>query len=143
VLYLLTEQSQQTIELQLAILSRRLITSSKKIGTLDRSAYLLLHQITSHGSAGVKELADEFKLDVSTVSRQAAALEQKGYVERVPDSDDGRAFSLQITEAGMSELLLTRQARLARVKELMADWPEEEQALFGRMLARFNRNLLE
>jgi|ERR1700731_2673 DNA-binding MarR family transcriptional regulator len=135
------EQSLETIELEVTILVRYLtsIASSKEIGTLDRSAYLLLRQISAHGSAGVKALADEFHLDISTVSRQAAALEQKGYVYRIPDPLDGRAFSLQITELGAKELAESKQTRVARVTEKLKDWSEEERQRFGQLLRKFNR----
>jgi DNA-binding MarR family transcriptional regulator len=135
------EQSLETIELEVTILVRYLtsIASSKEIGTLDRSAYLLLRQISAHGSAGVKALADEFHLDISTVSRQAAALEQKGYVYRIPDPLDGRAFSLQITELGAKELAESKQTRVARVTEKLKDWSEEERQRFGPLLRKFNR----
>lgn len=137
------EHSLETIELELAILLRRItsITSDKKISSLDRSAYLLLRQIASHGSAGVKALADEFGLDISTVSRQAGVLEQKGYVRRTPDPFDGRAYSLQITELGMKELMENKQARLMKIAELLNDWSEEECALFGDLLRKFNRTV--
>jgi len=135
------EHALETIELEMAILGRRLtsISTNNKTGHLDRSAYLLLHQIHSHGSAGVKALADEFRLDISTVSRQAAALEQKGYVIRTPDPSDKRAFTLQLTELGRRELFKHKQARLARIKELLRNWPEEERAMFGELLKKFNR----
>src|ERR1700730_6392438 len=96
------EHSLETIGVELAILHRRLtsITTYKKIGNLERSEYLLLDQITSHGSAGVKTLADEFNLDISTVSRQAATLKKKGYVYKIPDPLDKRAYSFQITDLG-------------------------------------------
>src|ERR1700730_17701741 len=108
------ELSLDTIELEMAILARRLtsITANIKVSNLDRSAYLLLHQIASHGSAGVKALADEFHLDISTVSRQAAALEQKGYVYRIPDPLDGRAYSHQITDLGTKELNEYKRVRM-------------------------------
>jgi DNA-binding MarR family transcriptional regulator len=136
------EHSLEIIELQLAILIRRTtsITTYKKVGNLDRSAYLLLHQIVSHGSAGVKTLADEFHLDISTVSRQAAALEKKGYVYRVPDPLDGRAYSLQISELGSKELNEYKQARLAKIEDLLKNWPEEERELFGKLLKKFNNS---
>ncbi|MFB9757386.1 MULTISPECIES: MarR family winged helix-turn-helix transcriptional regulator [Bacillaceae] len=138
------EHALETIELEMAILLRRAtsITTSKKIGNLDRSAYLLLHQIASHGSAGVKALADEFHLDISTVSRQAAALEQKGYVYRVPDPLDGRAYSLQITDLGKKELNEYKQARLVRFEELLKDWSDEEREVFGQLLKKFNRTFI-
>ncbi|MER2061196.1 MAG: MarR family transcriptional regulator, partial [Niallia sp.] len=100
------EESLEELEIELSILIRRVThtSSHKKNGNLDRSAYLLLHEIVTKGPAGVKSLATEFQLDVSTVSRQAAALEQKGYLFRIPDETDGRAYTLQITEVGLEEL---------------------------------------
>lgn len=129
------------IALELAILARRvtaMATDQKKSG-LDRSAYLLLHQIQTHDAAGVKTLAEEFRLDVSTVSRQASALEQKGYIARIPDPDDGRAFSFHITAAGAAQLTAYREEREARIQDLLASWSEEELATFGRLLRQFNR----
>jgi len=140
----MNENSLETIEFELALLLRRLtsITTSKRVGNLDRSAYLLLHQIASHGSAGVKALSDEFRLDISTVSRQAAALEQKGYVERIPDPSDRRAYSLQITELGTTELINNKNARIERIGALLKDWPDEDGEQFGQLMKKFNRTFL-
>ncbi|KAB2338434.1 MarR family transcriptional regulator [Cytobacillus depressus] len=139
------EQALETIELELAILIRRTtsISSHKNFGNLDRSAYLLLHQINNYnGSAGVKLLAEEFQLDISTVSRQTASLEKKEYVNRVPDPADGRAYFLQITDLGKKELLQYKQARLERVSEIIESWSEEERLLFGKLLKKFNLNAI-
>lgn len=134
----------ETIELEMAILIRRLtsINTNKKINNLDRSAYLLLRQIVSNGSAGVKALADEFHLDISTVSRQTAALEQKGYVYRIPDPMDGRAYSLQITDLGTKELNEYKRARVSRIEELLKSWSDEERQVFGQLLKKFNRTFV-
>lgn len=139
------EDSLKTIEIEMAILLRRItsITTNKKLGNLDRSAYLLLHQINFHGSAGVKALANEFHLDISTVSRQAAALEHKGYVIRIPDPCDGRAYSLQITELGTKELFESKKARLTRMQSILKDWSEEECAVFGQLLKKYNRTAMK
>lgn len=140
----MNENSLEAIELELAILYRRItsITTHKKIDILDRSAYLLLHQISSHGSVGVKVLADEIGLDISTVSRQAAALEHKGYIYRIQDPLDGRASSLQITELGASELKESKQARLVKVARVMENWSAEERKVFGHLLRKFNRSAI-
>jgi DNA-binding MarR family transcriptional regulator len=137
----MNEQAYDTIEVELAILIRHItsISSDKKFGNLDRSAYLLLHQISTHGSAGVKALAEIFQLDMSTVSRQAAALEQKGYVCRIPNPLDKRAFPFHITDLGMKELLQYKQARSAKLMELLDDWSDEECQNFGQLLKKFNR----
>lgn len=132
----------EMIELELAILIRRTtsISSNKKLGNLDRSAYLILRRINEKGAVGVKVLADEFKLDISTISRQAAALEHKDYLYRIPDPLDGRAYSLQLTELGVKELFDYQQARLKRIAELLEDWSNEERELFGVLLEKFNRS---
>ncbi|MGB8954522.1 MAG: MarR family transcriptional regulator [Tumebacillaceae bacterium] len=134
------KRSLESIEIEMAILVRRVtsMATEKKFGNLDRSAYLLLHQISSHGSAGVKALADEFHLDISTVSRQVTALEQKGYVTRMPDPTDRRAYSFQITSSGTKELQAARQARMMRIEELLKNWSDEERDMFGQLLRKFN-----
>ena len=139
------EQSLEMIELELAILIRRSTsnTNNKKLWNLDRSAYLLLRRIATKGAVGVKVLAGEFQLDISTVSRQAAALEHKGYLYKIPDPLDGRAYSFQITELGTKELIEYKQARLERIEELLNDWPDDECKVFGQLLQKFNQSLLK
>jgi DNA-binding MarR family transcriptional regulator len=136
------EHSLEMIELELAILIRRTtaISNNKKFGNLDRSAYLILRRIKARGAVGVKLLAEEFQLDISTISRQAAALEHKGYLYRIPDPLDGRAYSLELTELGSKELSDYRQSRLKRIAELTNDWSDEERELFGKLLEKFNRS---
>ncbi|UQZ35636.1 MarR family transcriptional regulator [Paenibacillus sp. PK3_47] len=133
----------EIIELEMALLSRRLTSMStyKKIGTLDHSAYLLLNQIASHGSAGVKALSDEFRLDISTVSRQAAALEQKGYVSRVPDPNDGRAYTLQISRLGLETLNENVRLRKEQLGKVLEDWSGEERERFGQLLQKLNESI--
>ncbi|WMT42971.1 MarR family transcriptional regulator [Paenibacillus sp. D2_2] len=127
----------ETIELELAILYRRI--TNRKHEILDRSAYLLIHQIMAHGKAGVKTLADEFHLDISTVSRQVSSLEEKGYVSRTPDPSDGRAYFLQVTELGHQIFQEARTSRQARIGNLLKDWSDEESEQFGTLLQRLNR----
>ena len=137
----MTNNQYETIALELAILARRVasMTTYRKTSDLDRSHYLLLHQINTHGSAGVKTLAEEFHLNVSTVSRQAASLEERGFAARIPDPVDGRAFNLQITPDGERALAAYRRERTLRMEELLADWSNQELQTFGDLLAKFNR----
>ncbi|MDN3017002.1 MarR family transcriptional regulator [Paenibacillus sp. BSR1-1] len=138
------EESLETLEIELSILIRRVIhaSSHKKVGHLDRSAYLLLHQIVTNGPAGVKSLAAEFQLDVSTVSRQAAALEHKGYLFRIPDETDGRAYSLQITEKGLEEFKEDKKTRKNRVAKVTRTWTEEERETFAILLKKYNQSAI-
>ncbi|MBP1966209.1 MarR family winged helix-turn-helix transcriptional regulator [Paenibacillus aceris] len=137
--------SLEIIELEMAIFVRRLtsLSSDKKFGNIDRSAYLLLHQISTHGGAGVKTLADIFHLDISTVSRQAASLEQKEYVYRIPDPQDRRAYTFQITELGKQELDEYKRARSVRFKEVLKEWSDDECQTFAQLLRKFNLTINE
>jgi len=141
----MNENPIETVELELAILIRRVtsITKNKEFCSLDRSAYLLLHQIIVKGPAGVKALSDELHLDISTVSRQTASLEQKNYVYRIPDPLDKRAYFLQITGKGKEEFYKYKQARLDKISKILKNWSEEDRELFGRLLRKYNRSIFE
>ncbi|MEZ2716195.1 MarR family transcriptional regulator [Niallia circulans] len=138
------EQSLEELEVELSILIRRVThtSSHKKTGSLDRSAYLLLHEIVTSGPAGVKALATEFQLDVSTVSRQAAALEQKGFLLRIPDETDGRAYTLQITEKGLEEFQKEKKFRKSRVEEVTKSWTEADRETFAKLLKKYNQSAM-
>lgn len=75
---MLRRQAIEVIENEVMDFIRRIITSERRNGRLDRSAFVILRQLSTHGPAGVKTLADQLHLDMSTVSRQAAALVEKG-----------------------------------------------------------------
>lgn len=130
----------ESIEIELAILYRRITSFSLTMNnvSLDRSAYLLLHQIQTGGAIGVKALSEAVQLDISTVSRQAAALEQKGYVNRIQDFSDGRAYFLDITELGLQEYQTYRQQRISSLAQMLKDWPEEDCRKFSELLQKFN-----
>ncbi|TCP55990.1 DNA-binding MarR family transcriptional regulator [Tumebacillus sp. BK434] len=137
----MNKQYLEILELELAKLVRNitsLATNKKKFGNLDRSAYLLLHYISDHGAVGVKTLAEGLRLDISTASRQATALEQKGYVTRTPDPLDGRAFTFSLTASGEAEYARTKQERMERISVRLHDWSDDEREQFGQLLGKFN-----
>lgn len=133
----------ERIEYQVAIFLRRVIMSNRKFGGLDRSAYLLLRQLKEHGSVGVKALADEFHLDISTVSRQVSALESKRYIERFSDETDRRVSNLRLTDVGLEKLEQAKAERTDRFGQLLADWPAADVQKFGELLSRLNKTLLD
>ncbi|EFM08609.1 transcriptional regulator, MarR family [Paenibacillus curdlanolyticus YK9] len=138
------DPSIETIELEMALLLRRItFLSNRKLGNLDRSAYLLLHYIAAHGPAGVKAMADGLHLDISTVSRQAAALEQKGYVYKVQDPNDRRSYELHKTELGNQMLAQFKEIRLNFIQNMLSEWPEEDRERFGELLGKFNQSFLD
>jgi DNA-binding MarR family transcriptional regulator len=132
----------EMIDYELVVLIRR-TSLDKELGGLDRSTYTLLTQLSKNGPIGVKALADEFRLDISTISRQTTVLEARGYVQRLPDPTDGRSSYFQVTEEGMRKVMDAKKARLARLAQLFKDWDDEERQTFGELLARLNRTFIE
>ncbi|MFP7445845.1 MarR family transcriptional regulator [Bacillus infantis] len=136
----------ELIEYELATFIRKAVyleQSEKKIGQLERSAYLLLRQLDEFGPARVKELAEAFKLDISTLSRQAASLESKDLIKRCSDPKDGRVSVFSITDLGKEKLEADIANRRAHYFKVLNDWTEEEKEIFGMLVVRLNTSFFE
>ncbi|QHT48775.1 MarR family transcriptional regulator [Bacillus sp. SB49] len=137
----MSDRSVEVIERQVTDFIRRIVLTEKQDDSLERSAYILLRQLTTYGPAGVKALSEDLHLDVSTISRQAAALVAKGYVEKIPNPNDGRAYFYRITKLGSEELEGNKQRRFERLSRVLSDWTDEEQETFGRLLKKYNETI--
>lgn len=134
-------QSLERIEQEITDFIRRIVMTETRSGTLDRSAYILLRELSLHGPASVKSLADELHLDVSTVSRQAATLVDKNYAEKVPHPQDGRSHFYRLTASGQQEFQDNRHLRFSKLTDILADWTDEEREQFGHLLQKYNQSV--
>jgi DNA-binding MarR family transcriptional regulator len=66
------------------------------------------------------ELADRSGLTKQAVGEAVAELERKGYLERVPDPQDGRAKIIRLTPRGVEAALTGRRL----FKEIEDEWGE-------------------
>lgn len=79
-----------------------------------------LEALVEQGPMRSKALSDVLKLDKSTTTRVIDALVRKDYVARLPDTDDARAVSLNVTASGrrlyerINGALIAQQAELLR-----------------------------
>jgi DNA-binding MarR family transcriptional regulator len=105
---------------------------------LERAAYTLLGRIVTDGPARLSVLADDVCLDLSTVSRQVAALEAAHLVQRATDSADRRASVITATDTGSEVFLRNREIWLAALRDLLADWSPTERSEFARLFTRLN-----
>jgi DNA-binding MarR family transcriptional regulator len=136
------------LQLELAILARR--TERVRVAALDdarspldRSGYLLLVLLENRGEQTMSQLAVAFDLDASTVTRQIAPLERRGFVERKRSSEDRRATLVSITESGRAERELVRRARIAHMQDRLADWPDEKVHQLSTLIDELNTTLAE
>lgn len=110
-------------------------------GALERSAYLALRLLESNGPSTITRIADELRLDGSTVTRQVVAMEEAGHVCRDRDPRDGRHQVISATPQGLDALARTRVARSAVYREVLGDWSDEELGGLAQMLHRLNGDL--
>ncbi|SDT68614.1 MarR family winged helix-turn-helix transcriptional regulator [Actinoplanes derwentensis] len=102
------------------------------------SALMLLPPLRAMGPLRVTDLAEVKGADPSTVSRQAAQLVKAGLARREADPADGRASRLAVTEAGVAACERVREARVAMLTEVLADWPASRIAAFTDLFHDFN-----
>ena len=98
-----------------------------------------LEAILRRGPLTLSELAAHLYLDKSTASRVVKALAEKGYIERRPHPDDGRAMQLVATAAGRRLHTLIERDLLAEVETLVADFDPEVRRALASLLARLSR----
>ena len=132
------------LEREIGLLLRRSRAISARLAgelhpDLDGAAYGLLALLKDAGPLRASDLVLRLGLDKSTVSRQVASLVALGLVDRTADPDDGRAQVLTPSAEGAARLARIREARRARWEEDLADWPAEDVATLGALLARLNR----
>lgn len=75
-----------------------------------------------------KDLAARLRLEKSTVSRLAGAMEKRGWVERVKCPQDGRALELRLTGAGRKVAADISEARQAKFLRIFEEIPEQKRA---------------
>ena len=81
-------------------------------------------------------IAKEIYVNKSNVTRQLAALEQEGFVERRPCATDSRAMEVYPTEKALAVLPQVRAVLQEWNAYITADFSEEEKEQFSSLLAR-------
>ncbi|SNS02050.1 transcriptional regulator, MarR family [Geodermatophilus saharensis] len=110
-------------------------------GELPSFGWALLVPLERDGEQRCSALAAQVGVDVSVASRQVAALERAGHVERRPDPRDGRASLIRLSRSGAAALAQTRALRGEWAAEALADWDEDDARHLGDLLERLAADL--
>ncbi|WP_084478873.1 MarR family winged helix-turn-helix transcriptional regulator [Nocardia jejuensis] len=84
------------------------------------------------------DLAGHFRLDKSTMSRQVAALEKLGYLDREVDPANRRNHVLKATAEGRRIARAASDSRAAAFAERFQDWDDADVARLAGYLIRYN-----
>ena len=133
----------EEIQFEAMLLGRYLTPNRNQAGdsTLDRSAYTLLSRLELEGPMSIGQLSEAFGLDSSTLNRQTAAMLRSGLVERIPDPEGGLARKFAVTETGLRELSTDRASKLAGLRKVLEDWPDDDVVELAKYLRRFNTEI--
>jgi DNA-binding MarR family transcriptional regulator len=110
---------------------------------MDRASYLILRTLSEGGPASVNALAERLGVDGSTVTRQTAAMEARGLIEREPDRTDRRASIVTMTDAGRARMNQVRRLRQEQLSALFEAWGSDDLSDLGRILRRLNETLAD
>src|SRR5690242_7667579 len=115
------------LEQELTLLARHQLSSAQHNPdlALDRSGFQLLGRLELE-PLSLKQLAELFRLDISTVNRQVASLRRKGLVDRIADPAGGVAQLLRPTRRGLTLLRQDRETRHRQISQVIADWDADE-----------------
>jgi DNA-binding MarR family transcriptional regulator len=134
------------IELELVKLVRHLETFGRRSSLyvrVDRAGYLAMRMLDDLGPVSTNALARALRLDASTVTRQVAALERQGFVERCANPADGRSSTIVLTVHGRQSMREVEGERRHHIEALVCDWGGAERANLGDALTRLNVALVE
>ncbi len=104
---------------------------------VERPALIVLARLKELGAMRLSDLAGDVCLDVSTMSRHVRALEERGYLARTADPDDGRAALLTLTPAGRKVLATAWASRRAWIDRCLESWPAEDRSVLNDVIDRF------
>ncbi|KAA0023957.1 MarR family winged helix-turn-helix transcriptional regulator [Antrihabitans cavernicola] len=133
----------ERLEYELTLFSRHYLAAAqhRPAQVLDRSAYLILSRLELDIALSFKEIAEAFRLDVSTVNRQVGSMLKHGLVERVVDPKGGVARKVQATEAGLAALRADREQSRQGVAKVVAEWDDHEVEQMHALITKFNRSI--
>ncbi|MBD0734597.1 MarR family winged helix-turn-helix transcriptional regulator [Streptomyces sp. CBMA29] len=133
------EASVESIQRELTAFARRArATAARMHPELSLVSFTILAHLEEQQGCRATDLAAHYLLDKSTVSRQVAALERLGYIERRVDPTDHRVQVLHLAQHGIETLAAARVSRKEIFQERLAAWGPEDLARFAEYLVRYN-----
>ncbi|WP_210324571.1 MarR family winged helix-turn-helix transcriptional regulator [Chelatococcus reniformis] len=104
--------------------------------SLERALFPLLVLVERLGPIGVVDLAGRVGRDYTTVSRQAARLEELGLIARRPGVADKRVREAVITPNGKTATDAVDAAREEMALEMFKDWTRKDVDDLARLMRR-------
>lgn len=102
----------------------------------------VLFEVRRAGTSSMQQVAEALGMDVTTFSRQAKALEERGLVIKTVSRDDRRVYLLGLTETGLQVLEKIDTYMEARIENIFSSMTAFEREIVVRSLGLMNEALL-
>lgn len=108
--------------------------TAKRMG-IEASELAALEHLQAAGPMTLGRLGERLSMSPGAVTALVDRLEKKGYVERIPNTEDRRSALVRETEAGLKESLKHLWPYIEEMKGIEESFSEEERATIARFLA--------
>lgn len=110
---------------------------------LDRPAAVILQTLIVHRpkQLGVLDLAQILGIEPPSVTRKTQQLEHAGYLRRLPNPQDRRAVSLEVTAAGLQVATRLGEAQRLSMRNVLKKWSSNDRRQFVTLFERFAQEL--
>ncbi len=124
----------------------RIMRAVKRVastGPVDGPTLGVLWELSTRGPSRPSDLATSVALDASTVSRHLQTLERAGWVGRERDTVDGRARTVEVTDAGRVVLAEAATERAAIFAAALHTWDDNDRRTLSLLLDRLADDLAD
>lgn len=132
------QQSTEELQHELARLFSHLGRHIRAGEVVARGDHAVLGHLCRREARRARDLAAAEGADASTMSRRLASMAERGLVERVADPDDGRAWLVRATDAGVAAFDAERARRVTLVTDRVAGWDPADVAQLAELIGRLN-----
>jgi DNA-binding MarR family transcriptional regulator len=126
------EQQTDDTALDFVLALHRLVRSLRRSAAapgLHPTQLLVLVHLVEVGPARIGELAARVSCSQPTATTVTNSLEAAGLVRRVPDTSDGRAIQVQLTEAGRDTLRAIAKDQAGQLRQRLDELDESDRQL--------------
>lgn len=88
-------------------------------------------------------LGPKMGMEATSLSRILKSLEEKGFITRKPNPNDGRGVLIYLTEAGLEKRNLSKNAVLSFNDTILENIPKEKMNVFFEVTETINKLILE
>lgn len=107
--------------------------------TIEPAAYTVLFTLQREGPQRMTAISKHLGIGKPTLSRQLAALAERGFITKTADPADGRALVVSLTDEGRERLEAAQRDRSERYMHMLEPWSEEEIVTLSGLLHKLNQ----